>query len=371
MSRIIEGISLAFDDVLLLPDYSKIKRGEANLKPTPFRHISPRIPIISSPMSSVTEKKMINAMLELGGLGIHHRYCDVELILKLYDTIYPLSTGVRVGPTEDYDGGEIVDLVHGSRLPIAVGSIPSHKETIDKLIGYGHKFFCIDVANGTHENALKTIEYIREIVPDADIMSGSIATAGQAYNCKIAGANILRIGVGPGSVCTTRVITGVGKPLFQSIIDIYESLDEDRDDEIILVADGGMRNSGDIVKALAAGADYVILGGLLAGSDESPSEVYEDKWTMKFKRYWGMASEKALVEENGKDPNHLHVEGEETSVPYTGPVSKTVSRLLNGIKQAMFYVGAEDIRELRTCYFIQITGNGLVENMAHGVRNKK
>ncbi len=368
--------ALSFDDVVIEPEYSNVKRGEADVTPKPFKNIAPKIPIISSPMSSVTEFKMIQAMFKLGGIGIHHRYCEISKLNTLEMNIW----------------------FNGRTIPLAVGSIPSHKETIDILLNSGHKFFCVDVANGAHVNALNTIKYIREKCPEADIMSGNVATKDQAKRCIFAGANILRVGIGAGSVCITREVTGCGIPMLQSIMDIAEMLKNPfTPDEItmfkdiILVCDGGIRTSGDLVKALAAGADYVILGKLLAGSKESPSNVFPDPYTTDlnecideisaiddtgkprknarheyYKQFFGMASSKALIEQNGKDPNHLHVEGVETTVPYTGPVANTINQLVNGLKQGLFYTGSHNLEELKDSTFRVVTNNGRIEGSAHG-----
>jgi len=356
-------VAFSFDDILIEPKYSEIKRGEANIVPKAFKNIAPRIPIISSPMSTVTEYDMIVEMLVLDGLAIRHRYCDINKLLSI---------------SQDRFANSIEnDVTFGEQLPIAVGSIPSHKDAIDKLIQIGHKFFCVDVANGTHINALNTCKYIREQVPSADIMSGSIATVDQANLCIQYGCNILRVGVGSGSACITRVITGVGMPLAYSIYKISDFLKNTKD--IILVADGGIRNSGDMVKALALGADYVIIGRLFAGTDESPGEIEEvidlnppltalpryKEATKKIKKYFGMASMKALVEQNGKDPNHLHVEGEEFFVPYIGPVKNVVGQLVNGLKQAMFYTGSHSLDELKQTNKVLITQSGYIEGLPY------
>jgi len=372
-------VAFSFDDILIEPKYSEIKRGEANIVPKAFKNIAPRIPIISSPMSTVTEYDMIVEMLVLDGLAIRHRYCDINKLLSI---------------SQDRFANSIEnDVTFGEQLPIAVGSIPSHKDAIDKLIQISHKFFCVDVANGTHINALNTYKYIREQVPSADIMSGSIATPDQANLCIQYGCNVLRIGVGSGSACITRVVTGIGVPLAYSIYEISNYLKNTSD--IVLVADGGIRNSGDLVKALALGADYAIIGKLFAGTDESPGEIMpnfpmfsnetqtldevinnarnnmlksKNKYDMGkwYKFYRGMASKTALVEENGKDPNHLHVEGEEFSVPYIGPVKNVVGQLVNGLKQAMFYTGSHSLYELKQTNKVLITQSGNIEGAAHG-----
>jgi IMP dehydrogenase len=389
--------ALSFDDVLIEPNYSAVKRGEADVTPKSFKNIAPKIPIISSPMSCVTEIEMAHKMINLGGLGIHHRYCDSKIVFEFSKKTYLLDRDAL----SNYGSRIIL----GSRLPIAVGSVPSHQETIDELISLGHKFFCVDVANGTSERALETLRYIRERVPEADIMSGNVATAHQARLCINAGANVIRSNVGPGSVCETRVKTGVGIPALQSILDIskminYPTTEKERElfKDIIVVSDGGIRTSGDIVKALAAGASYVILGKLLAGSEESPglpipnytmksigypstitkslkevidesrSAMKKDKnqWNRWYKLFYGMASAKALVEENGKNPEHLHLEGIETITPYTGPVANTINELINGLKQALFYVGASNLEQLKNVTFRVITNNGVVESGPHG-----
>jgi IMP dehydrogenase len=342
---------LGLQDILLIPQYSNIKRENVDTKPHAWHNLNMSIPIISAPMDTITDYVMLREMTDLGGTGIHHRYCDISILLDV---------------SKRFNGC----------IPIAVGSLPSHKNEIDQLINIGHKIFAVDIAHGYTEKGIDTIKYIRKCVPDSDIISGNVCTGEAAANLCACGANIIRAGVGAGSACGTRIITGCGRSTVDTILDIVEALESSTvlrlDPYPHILLDGGITSSADMIKALALGVDCVIIGGMFAGTNETPGphfikrtnrcnnlEEYilstvEDLMSggRLYKQYRGMASESALLEGNRKDPKYLHVEGIDTFVKSKGPVKYVVDQLVTSLKQAMFYLGTNDLNELMSeCEF--------------------
>jgi IMP dehydrogenase len=351
---------VCFDDVLLVPqDSNVISRKDINLSSYLPEDddvlMSFRLPIISSPMDTVTEAEMLVAMSEAGGLGIVHRYNSiVEQVQLINEANLGMSrlTGAAVGVTGDY------------------------LERACALVDAGAQVLCVDIAHGHHilmEQALKSLR--RTLGKSVHLMAGNVATL-QAFNDLADwGANSIRVGVGGGSICSTRVQTGHGVPTLQSIFDCTQS---DRD--VALIADGGIRTSGDIVKALAAGADFVMLGSLLAGTQESPGEiispsdsvmvvenaeegyVYADSPGL-LKKYRGMASVEAQVDWRGHTSS---VEGVSTTIPYKGPVRDILSTLEKGIRSGLSYSGASSLAELHArSVFMKQSYSGAMESSAH------
>ena len=331
---------LSFDDVLLVPQYSDIRsRSEVSL--TNHLGIFPLdIPIISSPMDTVTESDMAIAMNEAGGMGILHRYCSIEEQVEMASKRKDINAAA-IGITGDY------------------------LERAQALFDEGIRIFCLDVAHGDHFYMGRAIEKVKENHGFySRIMAGNVATL-EAFN-RLAdwGADFIRVGIGGGSICSTRVQTGHGVPTFQSILDCAQS---DRDAQI--VADGGIRTSGDIVKALAAGADFVMLGSVLAGTEETPGEVFidfHDGRKKKYKVYRGMASKEAQQDWRGRYSSN---EGVSTTIPYKGSVVDIMKDLENGIRSGLSYTGAKNLLELRTkARFIYQTSAGQIESSTHIMR---
>ena len=328
---------LSFDDVLLEPKYSDIKsRSEVDMG----NHLSEtaylELPVISSPMDTVTEDEMAWAIYDEGGLGVVHRYNTVE---------------------------EQVTLIKKRRgfKAAAIGVTGEYEERACALFDAGIHYLCLDVAHGHHvlvKNALKTL---RELFGDTvHLMAGNVATLEAFNDLADWGANSIRVGIGGGSICSTRINTGHGVPTFQSIHDCSYS---DRDAKII--ADGGIKNSGDIVKALAAGADFVMLGSMLAGTDESPGEIFTSV-NKKYKVYRGMASRSAQLDWRGKSSSP---EGISTTIPYKGPVSDILRDIGGNIRSGFSYTGARDLRELQSkAIFIRQTSASQIESSTHILR---
>ena len=330
--------ALSFDDILLVPKYSDIdSRSEITLEQTVKHvgHIS--LPIISSPMDTVTESKMASAMYKLGGFGIIHRYNTIQQQANL--------------------AREVID--QGGDCGAAIGINDDFLERAIALVNTGVGMICIDVAHGHHTKVRYALAALRNTLgTKVHIMAGNVATLQGFNDLADWGADSIRIGIGGGSICSTRIQTGHGMPTLQSVMDCAQT---DRD--ALLIADGGIRTSGDIVKALAAGADFVMLGSLLAGTEETPGKCFQSTSGERRKVYRGMAS---------PDAQHLwrkrvsSVEGISSSVPYKGPVEDTVKLLETGIRSGVSYTGALSIAEFRNkATMIRQTPAGQVESTTH------
>lgn len=328
-------ICLSYDDVLLVPQYSTITtRKDVDISSGRFQ-----LPIISSPMDTVTESDMAVAIANAGGLGVIHRYNSI---------------------------GEQVKLVMRTKekSPVcsaAIGASGDFFERAQELQRAGCDILCIDVAHGHHLLVKNAIQRLKEHIPRIEIMAGNVATAEGYQDLSKWGADYVRANVGGGSICSTRVQTGHGIPGFQTIVDCQESRWTTSLGAKI-VADGGIRNSGDIVKALAAGADYVMLGSLLAGTDESPGETFTQEGVLK-KVYRGMASKEA---QQGWKGSYSSFEGVSSAVPYRGPVASILKDLERGIRSGFSYSGARDLKELQSkAIWVMQTRAGQVESSPH------
>jgi IMP dehydrogenase len=330
--------ALTYDDVLLVPQYSDIEsRKEVDIGNNLDDSIRLDLPVISSPMDTVTEVDMAEAVGMSGGLGILHRYNTIEIqcqmALKLWEL--PVLIGAAVGVTGDY------------------------LERATQLAHSGVRVICIDVAHGHHFLMERAIKTIRDALDGSvHIMAGNVATREGFEALSDWGADSVRCNVGGGSICSTRIQTGHGMPGLQTIFDCAQS---DRNTKII--ADGGIRNSGDIVKALAAGADFVMLGSMLAGTDESPGFVIEDINGGQYKLYRGMASKEAQVEWRGEYSSN---EGVSTKIPFKGQVASVFQDIKNGISSGLSYSGARTVSELwGKAKWVRQTSSGLKESATH------
>lgn len=326
--------AVSYDDVLLVPKFSDIEsRKEVCIAQwLEYKKISLRIPIISAPMDTVTGRDMAISIAKSGGLGIIHRYCSIE------EQVLMLS---------EFCGA-------------AVGATGNFVERAIELKNAGCKVICIDVAHGHHilvKNALSKLR--QSLGDDVHIMAGNIATAQGFRDLAEWGANSVKVGIGGGSICTTRIQTGHGIPTLQSVIDVALQRKSSKfSKNVKIIADGGIKKSGDIVKALAAGADFVMLGSMLAGCVESPGKILGD-----VKSYRGMASEEAQMEWKGSFSSR---EGVSATVPMVGAVDDVMTKLYNGIVSGLSYSGARNIVELQhEAEFIRQSGAGIVESAAH------
>ena len=326
--------ALTYDDVLLIPQYSDIEsRKNIDIGNWLDEQKQYALPIISSPMDTVTEGEMVIAMSELGGLGILHRYNTIEEQCELAGNCTHL--GAAVGVTGDFEERSVA------------------------LYDAGVRILCIDVAHGHHVLMKNALKVLRDIFGSKiHIMAGNVATQEGFEALADWGADSVRCNVGGGSICSTRIQTGHGMPGLQTIMNCARS---DRDAKII--ADGGIRSSGDIVKALAAGADFVMLGSILAGTKESPGAITVESDNTKYKLYRGMASKEAQINWRGEFSSN---EGISTRIPYKGSVKNILEDLKNGITSGFSYSGARSIEELWTkATFVRQTNAGLGESKTH------
>ena len=331
--------ALTYNDVLLVPQYSDIRsRTEVSLSSW-LSNNEFKVPIIASPMDTISESDMAAAMWMEGGLAIVHRYNTIKEQRLHCDkaSLMGATVGAAIGTSGDY------------------------LDRATALYAAGVRILCVDVAHGHHILMKEALTELRQAFgDDVHIMAGNIATL-EGYNDLVDwGADSVRCNIGGGSICSTRIQTGHGVPGLHTIIDCARS---DRNAPII--ADGGIRNSGDIVKALAAGADFVMLGSLLSGTDETPGDTINTR-EGKFKAYRGMASKDAQIEWRGKTAS---LEGIATTVACKGPVGDTIQELTRGIRSGLSYSGARTIPELQAkARFIRQTASGQVESSTHILR---
>ena len=335
--------SFTFDDVLIRPAASAMEPAEASLQ-TNIGGINLSVPFLSAAMDRVTEIPMAIALGKLGGLGVLHRNCGIEEQVKMVKEVK----------------------VAGVHVAAACG--PFAADRAQALDEAGCDFVVIDCAHGHNLNVVASAKKIKKNLKHAKMIFGNIATYEAAKEaCKFADA--VKVGVGPGSICTTRIISGVGVPQLSAILEVVSAASKKG---IPVIADGGMRTSGDIAKALAAGASAVMLGNLLAGTDETPGNIVE-KDGGKYKEYRGMGSKSVIEGAAGKERYFTHgrkavPEGVEALVPYKGPVAEVVATLASGVQVGMGYSGARTLKEFHNkARFIRITSASIVEGKPHSL----
>ena len=465
---------LTFDDVLIAPRYSTVVPSEVDVETRLTARIAMNVPILSSPMDTVTESAMAIALAQEGGLGVIHKNMSIERQTDEVNKVKRSAHGIIVDPVTlppeasvatahqamqrsnvsgipivkndrlvgiitrrdlrflEHNDVPISEVMTKDQLVTARGSVTLEQaekilmakkveklllvdenmrltglitikdidmmrrfpqaakdrhgrlrvgaavgvfdyERAGSLIGKGVDFLVVDSAHGHSANVLETVREVKRRW-DIDVVAGNVATREAAADLVKAGADAVKVGIGPGSICTTRVISGVGVP---QVTAIYEAAQEIKGTDVTLIADGGIRYSGDITKAIAAGANAVMIGGLLAGLDESPGErvLYQGR---TYKAYRGMGSLGAMVhgsseryrqeKAEGKRDGKLVPEGVEGRVPYKGPLSPFLYQLVGGLRAGMGYCGAKTIDELRTeARFIQITAASVRENHPHDI----
>ena len=348
-------LGLTYDDVLLLPDESDVVPSEVDTATRLTRKISLKIPIASSAMDTVTESAMAIAMAKAGGIGIVHRNLPIEAQVK-----------------------HVIEVKKSGIVGAAVGVGDDGYARAVALIEAGVDVVVVDTAHGHHRAVLEAIARIKKSHPDIQIIGGNVATRAGAQALINAGADAVKVGVGPGSICTTRVVAGVGVPQVTAIMEAHKACVKA---DVPLIADGGLQYSGDIAKAIVAGADAVMLGSLLAGCDESPGELVEVQGR-KYKAYRGMGSLGAMqsrgeqksyskdryMQDDVLSEDKLVPEGIEGKVAYKGAVATTLHQLVGGLRSGMGYAGAATIADLQNNgQLIQITAAGLQESHPHDV----
>lgn len=340
------GRGLTFDDVLLVPRHSEIaSRSIPTLKTQLTKNFQIDMPLISANMDTVTGADMVCAMAELGGVGILHRFMTTEEQVLEVEKIKAYFTEKNI------------------TLPIAasIGVKEKGKERADALAKAGAQIFTIDIAHGDSVMMLDTLSYVKEKYPRIDVIAGNVATPDGVRRMIERGADAVKVGIGPGSMCTTRIITGHGVPQLSAIAMCVEEASKSN---VPVIADGGIKNSGDIVKCLAAGAQSVMLGSLLAGTLETPGELKAGQ-----KEYRGMASKAAQISWRGDLPKGMAAEGVDTMIPCKGPVSNILMELLGGLRSGMTYLGVSEIPQMENnSLFIEISASGMAESRPHGLK---
>ena len=360
---------LTFDDVLLLPGYSDFSRSQINLSTTLTKKIKLSIPFVSAPMDTVTESKLAIALAKLGGIGIIHRNLTIE-----------------------NQEGEVKKVKAQKLIVGAAIGASNFEKRAEALVKAGADVIIVDSAHGFSKGVIEATKYIKKHFPKVEVISGNIATGDGAKALIAAGADALRVGMGPGSICTTRIISGMGVPQITAISQVFKIA---KKQNIPVIADGGIKFSGDMVKALATGASVVMMGSFFASALESPGRVvilkreqvphrflsiFEKKQRrFTFKEYHAMGSISAMkrgAKVKSEDEFHnkdykdrvLIAEGVEGLVPVKGTVKELIEQAIGGIKSGMYYVGAKNIRELwDKAQFIKITQASLTESHPHSI----
>ena len=340
-------VGLTFDDVLIVPRRSSIRsRQDVSLRTRLTYNIHLDLPVVAANMDTVCEHEMAVAMARLGGIGIVHRFMPINAQASQIARVKEVGVHLLVGAAVGTD----FDLVERSDALVAAG--------VDVLV--------LDIAHGHSDHAIAGLCTLKDRFPEVDVVAGNVATLDGAMDLAAAGADGVKVGVGPGGVCTTRVVAGVGVPQLTAVAEAAKC-------GTPVIADGGIRNSGDIAKALAAGASSVMIGSLLAGTKESPGEVEQGSKGLQ-KRIRGMASFEAIEARairsgedlDGEYLEHRAPEGVEGAVPYRGEVSKLIWGLMAGLRSAMSYTDARTLPEFtRLAEFVRVTPLGIAESAPH------
>ena len=335
--RIDDDLKLTFRDVLIRPKRSTLKsRSDVTLvREFKFRHTETEwkgVPVVAANMDTTGTFEMAKALQKNGMLTCLQKFYSVKAIKSaLENGMVPDNIAVTSGSTD-----ESLELL-------------KRKMAIDNQL----RFICLDVANGYREDFLQFVRKVRKQFKDMIIIAGNIATREMSEALVLAGADIVKVGIGPGSVCTTRKVAGVGYPQLSAI---SECADAAHGLGGHVMSDGGCNSPGDVAKAFAAGADFVMLGGMFAGHDESGGELITSEKGTQYKAFYGMSSAKAMETYFGEVAKHRAPEGKEVRVPYRGTVENTVQEILGGIRSACSYVGARRIKDLPKCTtFVRVT----------------
>ena len=343
--------ALTFDDVTLAPNYSEILPSEADTTVSLTNNLKLKIPLLSSAMDTVTESKMAIAIAKAGGMGVIHRNLDIKTQVSEIRKVkkYSLKVGAAVGASE--------------------------KEFIraKEIINEGVDLIVVDTAHGHTKKVGEIIKYIKKSKNNKiALCAGNIATPEAAKYLIKLGVDIIKVGIGPGSICTTRLVAGIGVPQLSAILAVRNGI---KNKKVKIISDGGIKYSGDLAKAFAAGADAVMIGSLFAGTNETPGKLIKKNGKL-FKSFRGMGSVGAMnkgsadryFQKKQKDISKYVPEGVEGFVKYKGDVGSIIYKLVGGLKSSMGYLGSKNIIGLRNKpHFVKITKAGFYESMVHNV----
>jgi len=347
--------ALTFDDVTMVPKYSAVLPSEVNTKIELSKNLTLDVPIISSAMDTVTESKMAIAIAKAGGIGVIHRNLDIKKQIKEIKKVKKekllVGAAVGAGPLELKRAEAIL------------------KEKIDLIV--------VDTAHGHSKKVAEIIKIIKKKKTDkTTLCAGNIATADAAKFLIKLGVDVVKVGIGPGSICTTRLVAGIGVPQLSAILDVKKGV---KNNKTKIISDGGIKYSGDIAKAIAAGADAVMIGSLLAGTLETPGKLIKKNGIL-YKNFRGMGSVGAMnkgsadryFQNKQKDMTKYVPEGVEGFAKFKGDVTSIIYKLIGGLKSSMGYLGAKKIINLKNkTKFIKITKAGFYESMVHNVDEVK
>jgi IMP dehydrogenase len=328
----------SFDDVLIVPAYNDVKsRRDVDLG-VKLGPCNLNLPLMSANMDTITGPKMAIVVHQLGGIGVLHRFCSIDQAVEDFSMVrsYQADAVVSLGTSESI-------------------------ERFSRLYDAGARMFCIDVAHGHSKSVGKTIKMLREKAgPSVYIIAGNVATYAGADYLSSCGADAIKVGIGPGSVCSTRIKTGCGVPQLTAIMDCARV-------QKTIIADGGIKAPGDAVKALAAGADMVMIGGMLSGTDETPGDVLQRSDGSKYKVFRGMASKEAQEDFMGQQADWKTSEGVSIEVGYKGSARDVISDIAGGIRSGLTYCGADSIESMHSkVEFMEITSSAYTEGTPHG-----
>jgi IMP dehydrogenase len=343
--------ALTFDDVTLAPKYSEILPSEVNTAVQLTKNLKLKIPLLSSAMDTVTESKMAIAIAKSGGIGVIHRNLDIK--------------------------NQILEIkkVKKQKLLVgaAVGAGPNEFKRAEAIIKEGVDLIVVDTAHGHTKKVGEIIRFIKKFKnKKIALCAGNIATPEAAKFLIKLGVDIIKVGIGPGSICTTRLVAGIGVPQLSAILSVRNGL---RNKNVKIISDGGIKYSGDLAKAFAAGADAVMIGSLFAGTDEAPGKLIKKNGKL-FKSFRGMGSVGAMNKGSAdryfqikqKDTSKYVPEGVEGFAKYKGDVESIIYKLIGGLRSSMGYLGSKNITKLRIKpNFVKITKAGFYESMVHNV----
>jgi IMP dehydrogenase len=383
MAKIRSSVAYTFDDVLLVPKYSEILPTQTTTTTILAKDLILDVPILSSAMDTVTEWKLARAMSMVGGLGVLHKNMSVLDQVSMVKKVKSSQLDNIEDQEQEQKFSELfspckptLDDKKRFRVAAAVGVSEQEKQRVQELINAEVDLLVVDTAHGHSQGVIAMVNWIKKTFPKTIVAVGNVATAQGATDLVKAGADIIKIGIGPGSICTTRVVAGVGVPQLQAVMDCFDVVHQYKK---TVIADGGIRYSGDMVKAIAAGANAVMMGSILAGTIEAPGEILEVDGK-KYKAYRGMGSLGAMIS-GSKDrygqsdiskTDKLVPEGVEGIVPCSGNVYEVLYKMWGGLRSGLGYLGAKNLLELQEkAEFVPITNAGKIESYPHSLLNHK